>query len=83
MAERIAMMPQDLVQMNKRTVHRQMDVMGFRTGIRQGTELCTLGIHTETMAQFTSKMRKGLTKALAGARREVRRLPHVRRLADR
>jgi enoyl-CoA hydratase len=67
MAERIAQLPQDVVQLNKRTVHRQMDHMGFRSGIRQGTELCTLGIHTKTMAEFTSKIGPGkgkLTKAL-------------------
>ncbi|MEZ5167605.1 MAG: hypothetical protein R2695_14330 [Acidimicrobiales bacterium] len=26
--------------LSKRVVHRQMEVMGLRTGIRQGTELC-------------------------------------------
>ncbi|MFN8584766.1 MAG: enoyl-CoA hydratase-related protein [Dehalococcoidia bacterium] len=65
-AERIAKMPQDVLQLNKRTIHRQMEVMGFRNGIRAGTELCTLGIHTATMAEFIGRTAGGarLTEAL-------------------
>ena len=63
-AERIAAMPQDLVQLNKRLVHRQMEIMGLRTGIRAGSELCALGIHTKTMQDFIGKMRSdGVAKA--------------------
>jgi enoyl-CoA hydratase len=64
-AARIAKMPPDVVQINKRVVHRQMDVMGIRTGIRIGTELCALGVHQATMRAFVSDMRKGLTDALS------------------
>src|ERR1700712_4620569 len=49
-AGRIAMVPTELLQLNKRVVHRQMDAMGMRAGIRAGTELCALGTHTKTMA---------------------------------
>ena len=35
-AQRIATMPPDIVQLNKRAVHRQMEVMGLRAGIRAG-----------------------------------------------
>ena len=64
-AERIAAIPPELVQMNKRAIHRQMDVMGLRTGIRQGTELCALGTHTKAMAEFVGNIQqKGLTGAL-------------------
>ena len=38
-AQRIAQIPTDLVQINKRTVHRAMEVMGLRSSIRAGTEL--------------------------------------------
>jgi len=38
-AARIAMVPTELLQLNKRVVHRQMDAMGMRAGIRAGTEL--------------------------------------------
>ncbi len=65
MAERVAKMPTDLVQLNKRVVHRQMEIMGLRTGIRQGTELCSLGTHTASMAEFLKSTReKGLKGAL-------------------
>jgi enoyl-CoA hydratase len=64
-AERIALIPSDIVQLNKRLVHRQMDAMGLRAGIRAGTEICALGIHQPTMQSFITKMRSdGLTTAL-------------------
>src|SRR6516164_7247379 len=64
-ASRIAKLPADVVQINKRVVHRQMEVMGMRTGIRIGTELCALGTHQQTMREFVSDMQKGLTDALS------------------
>jgi len=64
-AERITRVPPDMVQLNKRTVHRAMDVMGLRAAIRSGTELCALGIHQPSMAKFLTKVRsEGLTHAL-------------------
>ncbi len=64
-AKKIASIPPDIVQLNKRTVHRQMDHMGMRAGIRAGTELCALGVHSPAMAEFIGKAREGgLTKAL-------------------
>jgi enoyl-CoA hydratase len=65
MAQRIAKLPSDLVQINKRTVHRAMDIMGLRAAIRAGTELCTLGIHQKSFKSFLAKMQtEGLTAAL-------------------
>ncbi len=67
MAERIAQLPLDVLRLNKRTIHRQMEVMGFRNGVRAGTELCALGVHTDSMAAFLDKSGpdgKGLTAAL-------------------
>ena len=64
-AARIAKMPPDMVQLNKRVVHRGMEVMGLRTAIRAGTELCALGTHQRSMSEFIENMRrKGLTAAL-------------------
>ncbi len=64
-AQRICTIPAELVQLNKRIVHRQMDHMGLRSGIRAGTELCALGTHTKAMAEFTGAIRdRGLTAAL-------------------
>ena len=55
-----------MTQLNKRVVHRQMDVMGMRTGIRQGTELCAVGTHTKAMAEFVGNIQKtSLTQALS------------------
>ena len=63
--DRIAMVPTELLQLNKRVVHRQMDAMGLRAGIRAGTELCALGTHTEAMREFIGAARRtGLTNAL-------------------
>ncbi len=63
-AQRIAKLPADVVQINKRVVHRQMEVMGLRTGIRIGTELCALGTKQESMKAFIAEMQEGLTEAL-------------------
>ncbi|MFP3899919.1 MAG: enoyl-CoA hydratase-related protein [Acidimicrobiia bacterium] len=65
-AERIAKVPPDIVQLNKRTVHRAMDVMGLRAAIRSGTELCALGVHQPSFRRFIEDMRtRGLTAALS------------------
>jgi len=64
-AERIALVPPDIVQLNKRTVHRAMDIMGLRAAIRSGTELCSLAIHQESFQKFMAEMQeKGLKQAL-------------------
>ena len=64
MAKRVATLPADLVQLNKRVVHRQMEIMGFRTALRAGTEICALGTHQKSFHEFIAKMRQGLTQAL-------------------
>lgn len=64
-AQRIALLPTDIVQLNKRTVHRAMDHMGLRQSIRAGTDICALGIHQESFEVFLDEMHtKGLTAAL-------------------
>ena len=74
---RIAAIPPELVQMNKRLVHRQMDIMGMRAGIRAGTELCALGTHTQAMREFVGEHpRQGPHRRADRARRALRRLPH-------
>ncbi|MGE0878825.1 MAG: enoyl-CoA hydratase-related protein [Acidimicrobiia bacterium] len=65
MAERVARIDPVLAQINKRTVHRQMEVMGIRTGIRIGTELSALSVFTPAMDEFMDNVKdKGLTSAL-------------------
>lgn len=64
-ARRIVAVPADLVQLNKRVVHRQMEIMGLHTGIRAGSELCALGTHQKSLHEFMARVRKqGLTGAL-------------------
>jgi enoyl-CoA hydratase len=64
-AQRIATIPSDISQINKRTVHRAMEVMGMRAAIRSGTELCTLSTATETFKAFMADRDKSLTAALS------------------
>ena len=65
MAEKISKLPLDVLQLNKRAIHRQMEAMGLRNGIRAGTELCALGTHTRSMANFVADIQSdGLTGAL-------------------
>lgn len=64
-AERVAKTPSDLQQINKRAVHRQMDAMGIRAGIRAGTEMQQLATYTATTQAHLADMREGLTQALS------------------
>ena len=65
MAERVARVPSDLQQINKRAVHRQMDAMGVRAGIRAGTEMQQLAMYTQSTQAHLADMRQGLTQALS------------------
>lgn len=51
-ARRVASVPSDLAQINKRSVHRAFDVWGARAAIRAGTELQALAAHTESARRF-------------------------------
>src|SRR5579872_5369288 len=64
MAERIAKVDPELAQLNKRLVHRQMEVMGIRDGLRAGTDLHALGWHTGASRAYMTKMREGVKAAL-------------------
>ena len=64
MAERIAKVDPELAQLNKRLVHRQMEAMGLRAGLRAGTDLHALGWHTNASRSYMAEMRKGVKQAL-------------------
>jgi enoyl-CoA hydratase len=51
-AERIALVPTELQQINKRSVHRAMEIMGLREAIRSGTELQALAFTTEASLAY-------------------------------
>jgi enoyl-CoA hydratase len=64
MAERIAKVDPELAQLNKRLVHRQMEAMGLRAGLRAGTDLHALGWSTKASREYMAKMREGVKEAL-------------------
>ena len=51
-ATRIATVAPDLTQLNKRGVHRQMDILGVRAAIRAGSELQALAGHLPSVQAF-------------------------------
>jgi len=64
MAERIAKIPTDVQQMNKRSVHRAMEIMGLRAAIRAGTEIQALAMTTESSRETFARFREGVSQAL-------------------
>jgi len=63
-AQRIAQVPGDLQQLNKRSVHRAMEIMGMRAAIRAGTEIQALGFHQRSSREYLKKLAGGLKQAL-------------------
>lgn len=57
-AERVAKVPPDLQQINKRSVHRAMEIMGMRDGLRAGTELQALAFCTESSLAYRRQFRR-------------------------
>jgi enoyl-CoA hydratase len=64
-AGRIAGVPSDLTQINKRVVHRQMDVWGARAAIRSGQELQALAGHQQAAVAFRQNALAAVKKAAA------------------
>ena len=63
-AEKVARVPAELQAMNKRAVHRQMEVMGMRAGIRTGTEIQALAMHSKATRDHLKELSEGLTQAI-------------------
>lgn len=65
-AQKIAQVPADIQAINKRSIHRQMEIMGLRNGIRAGTELQALAMHSrstkEHLQELSSNLKEALTK---------------------
>lgn len=57
-ARRVALTPPELQQINKRAVHRAMEIMGLRAGIRAGTELQALALTTRASHDYFSRFRR-------------------------
>ena len=65
-AKNVAGVPRDVQQFNKRAIHRQMEIMGIRSGIKAGTEMQQLSMHTKSAKDFFKKIKEeGLTRALS------------------
>ena len=63
-AERVAKIPTSLQQINKRSVHRAMEIMGMRAAIRAGTELQALAFHQPESVEYRKEVRANLKRAL-------------------
>jgi enoyl-CoA hydratase len=57
-AERVALVPTELSQINKRSVHRAMEIMGLRAAIRSGTELQALAFTTEPSLEYRRQFKR-------------------------
>jgi len=57
-AERIALVPTELSQINKRAVHRAMEAMGLRAAIRAGTELQALAFSTAASQAYRAQFKR-------------------------
>jgi len=63
-AEKVSKVPADLQAINKRAVHRQMEAMGMRAGIRAGTEMQALAMHSKSTQEHLKEIASGLKEAL-------------------
>ena len=63
-AEQVAKVPSDIQAINKRAVHRQMEAMGMRNGIRAGTEMQALAMHSKSTQEHLKELASGLKEAL-------------------
>ena len=63
-AERVTKIPTELQQINKRSVHRAMEIMGVRAAIRAGTELQALAFHQPASLAYRAEVKKNLGRAL-------------------
>jgi enoyl-CoA hydratase len=62
-AERVAKVPSDLQQLNKRSVHRAMEIMGVRAALRAGSELQALATHQPSVRALLADIAKNMKRA--------------------
>jgi enoyl-CoA hydratase len=63
-AGRVAKVEPDLQALNKRVVHRAMEAMGMRDGMRATADINALGFHQRASREYFARFREGVTKAL-------------------
>jgi enoyl-CoA hydratase len=64
-AARVAKVAPDLQALNKRVVHRAMEAMGMRDGMRATADLNALGFHQRSSREYFQQFAKGVTTALS------------------
>ena len=64
-AQRVAKVPPDLQALNKRVVHRAMEAMGMRDGMRATADINALGFHQRSSREYFAQFSKGVTTALS------------------
>jgi enoyl-CoA hydratase len=64
-AVRVANVPPDLQALNKRVVHRAMEAMGMRDGMRATADINALGFHQRSSREYFAQLSKGVTSALS------------------
>ena len=63
-AARVAKVPPDLQALNKRVVHRAMEIMGMRDAMRATADINAMGFHQRSSREYHQNFRDGVTKAL-------------------
>jgi enoyl-CoA hydratase len=63
-SERVANIPTDVQQINKRSVHRAMEIMGLRAAIRAGTEMQALALTTASSRETFANIRENVGAGL-------------------
>jgi enoyl-CoA hydratase len=63
-AARVAKVAPDLQALNKRVVHRAMDAMGMRDGMRATADINALGFHQRSSREYFARFAQGVTTAL-------------------
>ena len=63
-AQRVAKVSPDLQALNKRVVHRAMEAMGMRDGMRATTDINALGFHQRASREYFARLRESVTTAL-------------------
>jgi enoyl-CoA hydratase len=62
---RVAKVPPDLQAINKRVVHRAMEAMGMRNGLRATADLNALGFHQRSSREYFARFAQGVATALS------------------
>lgn len=63
-AERVAKIPHDLLAVNKRAVHRSMELLGVRNAIDAAADIQALAMRTRSSREYMKKLASGVTGAL-------------------